>query len=563
MTLRPLLSALCFILVPCHAETFAEFMTTHELTGSDALPTADPDFDRIPNLMEYALAGMDPTAPDADSAAMPYLAFARRIGTELGEWEWAGRTPPTDGEGGVFHTALVFIPRPAAVGIRYIPQISDTSTLERWFDGCSALRSEVLSDGSIMCVSLTQGQRYKRFFMRLEVIEDEGLTDPLAGFTVNGQAGLAIIPSVPVREWRVISGGTTSSVANQDINVTRTTGATTASDWRWEYVPSPYNLSSITVTRSADPALLTPSASDPYLWSYIGNGSAQLTMSTETSTYRTNVTNSTSTAQTVDVWVSNVSGSLRAEADSEIDTRISGETPATAIPLWSTRTPGTQTYVRNVGCWGADVDLTPHAAYNSETEAYQPGIGGITLISPRHVIGASHTGRPSVGATYHFVSADNVVCVRTVTAAVNIGTTDVRIGILSSDVDAGIDFCRVLPDAWAAKLPTLATRHIACARITREQKLVVHELHSLSGSAYLQQPLAEPRASFYIKAENGDSGTPLFIVVNGEMVLLTTLYSSGSGPSIIGQRSAINAAMTSLGGSYSLTDADLSGFTTY
>ena len=558
-----ILISLCS-LASLRAETFAEFMTSHSLTGADALPTADPDFDRIPNLMEYALSGMDPTAPDADSPALPYLAFARRIGSELGEWEWAGRRPPSDGEGGVFHMALVFVPRPAAVGIRYIPQISDTSTLERWFDGCSALRSEVLSDGSIMCVSLTQGQRYKRFFMRLEVIEDEGLTDPLAGFTVNGQAGLAIIPSVPVREWRVLSGGSTSSVTNQDINVTRSTGATTASDWRWEYVPSPYNLSSITVTRSADPALLTPSVSDPYLWSYVGNGTAQLTMTTETSTYRTNVTNTTSTAETVDVWVSNVSGSLRDEADSEIDTRITGETPATAIPLWTTRTPGTQTYVRNLGCWGADIDLTPHAAYNSDTEAYQPGIGGITLISPRHVIGASHTGMPSVGTTYHFVTADNVVCVRTVTAAVNIGTTDVRIGILSSDVDAGIDFCRVLPDAWAAKLPTLSTRHIACARINRQQKLAVHELHSLTiYSAYLQQPLGATRAGFHVPAVSGDSGSPLFLVVNGEMVLMATLYSSGSGPFVTAHRAAINAAMTSLGGSYQLTDADLSSFTTY
>jgi hypothetical protein len=414
-----------------------------------------------------------------------------------------------------------------------------------------------------MSVSLTQGQRYKRFFMRLEVIEDEALTDPLSGFTVNGQAGLAIIPSAPVPEYRVLSGGTTSSVTTQDINVTRTTGATAATDWRWEYVPSPYNLSQITVARSADPALLAPSATDPFLWSYVGSGSAQLTMSTATSTYRTNVTTGTSTGQTVDVWVSNVSGTLRAEVDSEIDTRITGETPSTAIPLWTTRTPSTQTYVRNLGCWGADIDLTPHAAYNSVTWDYQPGIGGITLISPRHVIGAAHTGLPNVGATYHFVSADNVVCSRTVTAAVNIGTTDVRIGVLSSDVDAGISFCRVLPAAWAAKLPTLSTRQIAAARITRQQKLVVHELHSLGDVVSMHQPRSSTRSSFFIEAENGDSGSPLFLVIDGKPVLLTTLYSSSTGPSIISHRAAINAAMTALGGGYQLSDVNLSAFTTF
>lgn len=563
--MKPLLTLLTFLtLATSQAETFAEFMTSHSLTGADAAFDADPDGDRLPNGIEYALDGMDPTVLDAGSSSMPYLAFARRIGTELGEWEWAGRTPPTDGLDGIFHAALVFVPRPTAVGIRYVPEISDSSTLERWFDGCSALRSEVLSDGSIMSVALTQGQRYKRFFMRLEVIEDEGIVDPLAGFTVNGSAGLAIITSAATAQPRVISGGTTGTATTQDMTVSRTTGATTVTDWRWEYIASPYNLATITVTRSADPALLTPSESDPYLWTFVGNGAVQLTMSTQTSTYRTNVTNTTSTGQTVDVWTANVTGSLRKELDEEIDSRIAGETPATAIPLFTTRTPATETYVRNTNCWGADVDLTPHATYNSETVTYQPGVGGITLISPRHVIGAVHTGNPAVGVTYHFVTADNVVCSRTVTAAVRIGTTDIKVGLLNADVAAGIDFCRVLPDTWATKLPTLSTRHVACARINREQKLVVHELHSLGAFASFHTPLSGDRLAFTLGAVSGDSSTPLFLIVNGETVLLTTLYSASGGPSIIANRAAINAAMTSLGGGYTtLTNADLSAFTTF
>ena len=558
LTLLSLASLLSF----AQAETFAEFMTTHSLTGSDATPTADPDNDRVPNLLEFALDGMDPTVSDSAHASMPQMVFMRRIGTELGQWEYAGSTPPTDGVDGIFHSALLYRPRPGVVGIRFIPKLADTSTLLRWFDGCSALRSEALPSGEILSVSITQGQRYKRFFMRLEVLEDEGLVDPLAGFTVNGQAGLALIPSEPVSVPRVISGGTTTTATTQDMTVTRTSGATTVTDWRWTYTASPFNLESATVTRSADPANLTP-ASDPFLWTWVANGSTQLTLSTPTSTYRRIVTNATATGQTVDVWASNVSGTFRAAADSSIDARITGTSASTSAPLWSARTPGTPLYVRSSACWASTVDLTPHSAYNSITPAYQPGLGGCTLISPRHVIGAAHTGQPQAGATYHFVKSDGTVCIRTCTASARVGTTDILIGILASDVDSGISFARVLPDTWAAKLPTLSTRRVACARITRQQKLSVHELLSLTSETATFTLPSGTRSSFGIEAESGDSGTPLFFIADNQMILIGALFSKTSAPSIIGQRATINAAMTTLGGSYQLTDADLTSFTSF
>lgn len=565
LTMRSLSLVLTLLLTssPLSALTFAEWTASHSLSGSAALPDADPDGDRVPNLMEFALAGMDPTALDAGSLSMPTVVFARRNSTEIGEWEYAGTQPPTDGLDGVFHTALLFTPRPGTVGIRYIPEVSDSSSLKRWFDGCSVLRSEVLPTGSIMSVALTQGQRYKRFFIRLSVIEDEGITDPLAGFTVNGQAGLAVITQPATAQPRIISGGSSSSITVQDIVYTRTTGATTVTDWIWQYIASPYNFAPVTVTRSADPALLTPSSSDPYLWTFTGNGAVQLTMSTETSTYRTNVTNSTATGQTVDTWASNVSGTLRHEADAEIDTAIAGKNAETSQPLWTVRTPSTLSYSRNAQSWGAGYDLTPHAAYNSATVAYQPLWGGVTLVSPRHIIGAAHTGHPQAGCTYHFVKADGTACVRTCTAASTVGSTDIRLGILASDVDSGISFARVLPDTWAVKLPTLALRHIACARINRQQRLILHELHDLAANAVFQAPLDSTRATFHITPVSGDSGSPLFLVIDGKMVLLTTLYSASGGPSLISQRSAINAALTALGGSYQLTNADVSSYTSF
>jgi hypothetical protein len=61
----------------------------------------------------------------------------------------------------------------------------------------------------------------------------------------------------------------------------------------------------------------------------------------------------------------------------------------------------------------------------------------------------------------------------------------------------------------------------------------------------------------------GDSGSPLFIVINDELVLINCWYYAYSGPFVTNYYSDINAAMTSLGGGYSLTDIDLSSFTSY
>jgi hypothetical protein len=53
--------------------------------------------------------------------------------------------------------------------------------------------------------------------------------------------------------------------------------------------------------------------------------------------------------------------------------------------------------------------------------------------------------------------------------------------------------------------------------------------------------------------------------VNGQLVVLTcwTFGGGGSGTSVVDQRAAVDALMTSLGGGYTTTAVDLSGFTSY
>jgi hypothetical protein len=551
-----------FCFCSAQAETFSTWIASYSLTGAAAAFDADPDNDGLPNGIEYALDALDPTAPSMGAASLPVLAFVRRTGSSIGDWEWAGAAPPTNGLNGVYHTAITFRPRPGVEGIRYVPQVSDMSSLTRWFAGRSAVRSEMLAGGTVMSVALHQGQRHQRFFMRLKVIQDSNVGDSLSGFAISGSGSLALIVGPLTSTPRAISSSGSSTVTTQDMTVTRTTGATMVTDFVWQWTPSPYNFGDATVTRSSsNAAILTPHSTDSQRWTWAGNGSARLTLTTATASYTTDVTTSTATGASTDTWLSDVSGSLRAHLVSQIDSRLAGKTAAAAIPMWTVRTPSTQSYTRAAGCWGADIDLTPYAAYDSSMPSTE--WGGHTLITPRHVLGAAHHFGSGT-QTLHFVKSDGTCVVRTITSTAYVPGTDIKIGLLDLDVPAGIAFARVLPTTWATKLPTLATRRVPAARITQLMQLTVTDMW-LSGITTHAEPAALARTDWYRAAYSGDSGTPGFLIINGAMVLLNAAYSpgGGSGPFTSAYHDEINTALTSLGGGYQLTDVDLSGFTTF
>jgi hypothetical protein len=148
---------------------------------------------------------------------------------------------------------------------------------------------------------------------------------------------------------------------------------------------------------------------------------------------------------------------------------------------------------------------------------------------------------------------------------VQIGTTDLRIGVLNSDA-TGCSFAKVLPDDWATYIPNNGLG-IPAIVLDQEEKALVDDVLSMSGpSTYFRVPTDSTRQEFYEAIISGDSGNPSFLVINGELVILTTWYNggAGSGTSITAYKTEIEAAMVALGGGYStLTEVSLSGFNTY
>jgi len=105
--------------------------------------------------------------------------------------------------------------------------------------------------------------------------------------------------------------------------------------------------------------------------------------------------------------------------------------------------------------------------------------------------------------------------------------------------------------------------------LDQEEKLLTRETMVITGSPYnlvqMRQPANSTRAQWYEAVIGGDSGNPAGLVINDKLVLLTvwTYGGGGSGTSVVSFKTQLNSAMTTLGGGYTLTDADLSGFTSF
>jgi|GEM_PF-2501692 len=233
------------------------------------------------------------------------------------------------------------------------------------------------------------------------------------------------------------------------------------------------------------------------------------------------------------------------------------------VAIYASMDHATTNYVRNTNCWAHGFDLTCIAAYNSfEMATRRAG----TLISPRHVVFANHYSPPN-GTTLRFVANDNTIVTRVLSNSVQIALTDLRIGVLDSDVPTNlITFAKVLPSSFTNYFPNslkpISSKSIPALCLNQNESALESDISTVTAGVSFMAPADVTRSRFYEDKTSGDSGQPAFIILNGRLVLLTvwTYGGSGSGWFITGYLSQINSAMAALGGGYSLTPVDLSSF---
>jgi len=273
---------------------------------------------------------------------------------------------------------------------------------------------------------------------------------------------------------------------------------------------------------------------------------------------------------------------LRVDAIYNVDSRLSALKDE---EIYSTQDHGTPTYVRNTNCWAYGLDLTCISPWNSSGLYTKAGV----MISPRHIACAGHLPIPD-GSTIRFIEADGTVVTRTMDTMIIHPDyapyyPDIAIGVLDSDVPSSITFAKILPQDWRDYvIPYLASGSeyvpwaagpaeyslwgIPAVYIDQEEKILVSDAwklyvppESVNATLSCTTPLDADRALFYETIISGDSGNPIFIIINDELVLLSVITSAGPvGTNFSYFKDDINTMMTTLGGGYQLTEIDLSGF---
>ena len=291
-----------------------------------------------------------------------------------------------------------------------------------------------------------------------------------------------------------------------------------------------------------------------------------------------------------DAWLQWAAGSLGSHVANAVTSRASAT--GVSVESFLLKDHVQSLYTRNPACWLYDVDISCLSVWNSISGQQRGG----TLVTPEHCLFASHFS-VSVGTIVRFVTAGAsqtgklTVEDRTVAAVGSIpfGSGDIFVARLNAAVSA--PFCKVVPPdlmdyvpsvtrtkadnsltAYRPRLPLVATNQdkhfgylpafelagdwLTSAGIPGQAGYGSFEANTASAVAY-------PSLVPFVRS--GCSGHPVFLLVDGELVFVGMYVSASAGTSFGSQAThdAVNAILTTLGGGYQLTEADLSGFDSY
>lgn len=268
---------------------------------------------------------------------------------------------------------------------------------------------------------------------------------------------------------------------------------------------------------------------------------------------RVDHTAGTDGGQIAEIFQSYTAGTFGQLANTEMDGYAVAGGDLQVFSLKDNTTPA---YTRNSNCW-INADLTCWPVWNSQHGNRFSGC----LISPRHIVLAKHCGVVN-GTTMRFVSQNNTIVERTVSNRIDVGTYDLQIAALNSDVPESISFAKVFPADWSdvftfADIPLIGGNRLTEIVVRSAASFFSNVnsrgvIHSVSNNSL--------RLAYTKNFVSGDSGSPVFCLVDNQPVLIGTHFFAGGCPFVSAYISEVNAAMTTLGGGYQLTTVDLSDY---
>ena len=238
---------------------------------------------------------------------------------------------------------------------------------------------------------------------------------------------------------------------------------------------------------------------------------------------------------------------------------LAADPPEISMPVWTAcKDSPPANYDRNPFIWtGAVIDLTGKAVWNSRTGRF-----GTTAISPLHVVYADHVnGLYPVGTIIRFVAKDDEPVERVVRSSIRIGTTDIDLSTLDAPLPGKIHWYRVMPGNWflrcSRQAPGTAGRLPCIIMDGNTQCIAVKDVANFSQGIFeTMTPVDKRRLAFTRELHPGDSGTPMFILYGGELILDGIYHTAQGGSEVSACIPALNAAMRPSG--FQVTVADFS-----
>ena len=276
----------------------------------------------------------------------------------------------------------------------------------------------------------------------------------------------------------------------------------------------------------------------------------------------------TSTAQVSTTAV--ISNDLNSHITEQIDSRLNAADPTTGLSQYLSRSASESP--RNPNVWTgklAPLDFTGVSGWKEYAGNYVPY--GATLITPRHFVAANHVLLAN-GTRVTFFDRNGKPVTRTVLNSRRISNTDISIGVLDGNVDS-IAHYPVVDTATLKRLidsdgdgrldgvPIIIFNQLGETLVRKMTVLDSSSSPILPGAVVHSRYLDGFRAGFSKELIVGDSGHPIFTVINNTPVILAENFGSNLGHAPGSHIDEINSAIIALGDyGFRVTEYSLSSF---
>ena len=268
-----------------------------------------------------------------------------------------------------------------------------------------------------------------------------------------------------------------------------------------------------------------------------------------------------------DPWTVDGTNTLLSVIATSIDSRIAGVTNVSvAWPLYNNYIANGNAgiFERNTNCWAQGIDSSFFSIWNTSD------FGNwrvVTAISPRHVLIANHAAF-NFNWNFVFQAPDGAVYTNRITSTRSIAESDIKIGLLETALPSVIVPAKILPSDYHSYihsgkyLPVLTTNQGGKALVYDFSQMGAYETGYGWMSKYII-PSDEIRHQYYEEAALGDSGRPLFFMVEDDLVLIGSFwwgYGTPSSSSMVLFSEEVQSAMDELCPGYSLNTFNLSQY---